>query len=42
MERLMKCALEIIAQLSDGKPVTLLSLEEKHKGIIVGDLSRGN
>jgi diguanylate cyclase (GGDEF)-like protein len=41
MERLMKRALEIIAQLSDGKPVTLLSLEEKHKAIVVGGFVKG-
>jgi two-component system, cell cycle response regulator len=41
MERLMRRALEIIARLSDGKPITLLSVEEKHKGMVVGGFVKG-
>jgi diguanylate cyclase (GGDEF)-like protein len=41
MERLIKQTLEIIAQLSDGKPVTLLSIEDKQRGKVVGGLVKG-
>lgn len=41
MERLIKQALETIANLSHGKPITLLSVEDKHKARIVGGLVKG-
>jgi two-component system, cell cycle response regulator len=41
MERLIRQALETLADLSQGKPITLLSVEDKLKGRVVGGLVRG-
>ncbi|MEK8016998.1 MAG: sensor domain-containing diguanylate cyclase [Candidatus Parabeggiatoa sp.] len=38
MEHLIKQALETIVDLSNGKPITLLSVEDKHQARVVGGL----
>ena len=41
MELLIKQALETIAHLGNDKPVALLSVEDKHKGMVIGGWVKG-